>query len=342
MSKPRFIQNPTVTAAEQAEINRALQECYGHDIQRLAVDAGVSESTVRRISRYNGIPFKRGTIYKIVQAARKKLGEKEPQERALGELLTPSEPLSTAILQVLGEPGALAPSKEAYERATGHAKASSPESNGSTKIFTDLFSEADKLNPNPPRYIRTSRPRYSPADASHPAYEEAYAAARADLLDQLQEQPELQQQVDRVLGTLAQLDDQLGWLRSRLTESMAAQRPRLISIPQLNVSEDPHGWSNLPMDCPVCRAEKKPFDYNHISGVRVAQGSDVTIVTGDGTRLERQENSARGSLVTIAFRCEGGHHFCLDFQFHKGQVFVWAEKSASPDWLRDSGELWRD
>lgn len=341
--KPKRNYYPTTTAAEQALVNQALQECYGNDLRKFSLAAGVSESTVRRVSRYSGIPFKRETIERLTSVARAELAKSEP---VLGDLLPKAEPASDLATRS-ADIGDIDLSEFGFNLGQELEKVV-PDigSNGTAPrrsiTVSDVLAEADKLSPRPVRYVRLAHPRNLTPDTSHPTYEQAYAEARADLLAQLQEHPDIQQRLNQTLDALAQLEDGLSGLRRTYIDALTAQKPRLIMPPRLHISEDPHNRFGLPMECPVCSGKGLLFDYNHITGVRVAQGDDVTIVAGSGTRLQRSQNGARGSLVTIAFSCEEGHYFCLDFQFHKGQVFLWAEECAQPDWVGDSGELWRD
>jgi len=90
--------------------------------------------------------------------------------------------------------------------------------------------------------------------------------------------------------------------------------------------------------CPQCG-----FNYVHIRNAVVNAGGDVTAVTPHGTMRFPDEPAGRGTLVQLDFWCEGGHKFKINFQFHKGQVFVWSEYlGEAAEEYGEYEELWRD
>jgi hypothetical protein len=85
------------------------------------------------------------------------------------------------------------------------------------------------------------------------------------------------------------------------------------------------------VQCPTC-----DFDHNHIVGVEVNAGGEVTRITKSGVTSGRGPVGARGVVIRTELTCEnGGHPWALDFQFHKGQV----EAMIDNDPWRD---IWRD
>jgi hypothetical protein len=95
--------------------------------------------------------------------------------------------------------------------------------------------------------------------------------------------------------------------------------------------------------CPVCVETEEAIPVGvHLVGVEVDAGGTVTKVRQNGTTVRAGDHECveRGSVVSIDCGCENGHHFFIQFAFHKGQT------SAVARVLPDTGEwpadIWRD
>ena len=90
--------------------------------------------------------------------------------------------------------------------------------------------------------------------------------------------------------------------------------------------------------CPVCGNT-----YVHPAKVVVEQGSTKTVVDHEATSVQPTDRGKhhRGSEITLAFWCEGGHRFEYRMDFHKGQMFCELVACYSGPYLTDA-ELWRN
>jgi len=345
------------------EVTHALEKHLGNDLETFARQAGVSPTSLRKFLRPGARePMLHTTVRKIIQHAQRyhasssTIVRAEEPVRLIEEAKGAdrddgaSDDLIRALQRELGLSSPSSADPPELDLELGEVKVpSAPEPTGSQEVLA----AADGLSPLPRVWgYRTYRvpPEY-PAEV----YAKAFADAKASIAAEVERVlgPDLQRSLDRILTNAAEIEHdarRLDFLPSLVRQAA----PRVVDTASLHIRSDP--WGGLPMECPLCAEERmqgrerdpnrqgvEPYDYNHMAGVRVNQGGDITIVGPHGTRLERGEASGRGSLVTIAFNCEGGHTFCLHFQFHKGCTYVWSETNITPDWLPEpTANLWRD
>ena len=90
--------------------------------------------------------------------------------------------------------------------------------------------------------------------------------------------------------------------------------------------------------CPICGNT-----FVHPAKVVVEQGSTKTVVVHEATSVQPTDRGKhhRGSEITLAFWCEGGHRFEYRMAFHKGQLFCELLACYSGPCLTDA-ELWRN
>jgi hypothetical protein len=90
--------------------------------------------------------------------------------------------------------------------------------------------------------------------------------------------------------------------------------------------------------CPICGNT-----YVHPAKVAVEQGSTKTVVVHEATCVQPTDRGShhRGSEISLAFWCEGGHRFEYRMAFQKGHLFCELLACCGGPYLSDA-ELWRN
>jgi hypothetical protein len=98
-----------------------------------------------------------------------------------------------------------------------------------------------------------------------------------------------------------------------------------------------HDGTEAIVKCPKCENT-----YVHIIRVRVNQNGMVTTVDGNKYTLDPNgPKTGRGTRVSIECHCESGCLFALEFQFHKGNLYLETtdQGECGENW---PNTLWRD
>lgn len=69
------------------------------------------------------------------------------------------------------------------------------------------------------------------------------------------------------------------------------------------------------LSCPKCGLE-----YLHIIKVDVYRKRDKITIKSEEISIADDENTTRGSIISIEYACEEGHHGLIIFHFYKGNV----------------------
>lgn len=85
--------------------------------------------------------------------------------------------------------------------------------------------------------------------------------------------------------------------------------------------------------CPVCDS-----GYNHIIETAINIGGIVYIFDSNGMEIEECEPTLRGVSIFLRLKCEPGHYWTLQIQFHKGEVFYTTYNHDS----NNTEDLWKD
>jgi hypothetical protein len=90
-------------------------------------------------------------------------------------------------------------------------------------------------------------------------------------------------------------------------------------------------------NCPECESLNI-----HPIAVSVLRGHDETTIQDYGIIINEVENKGRGSVITLEYACEHGHHGRLRFIFCKGETETFHETlhpfQSNSEWR----DIWRD
>jgi len=89
--------------------------------------------------------------------------------------------------------------------------------------------------------------------------------------------------------------------------------------------------------CPQC-----DFEFLHIIQTSVHRGDDKIIIGADEVSIIDEKNTTRGSMVSIEYAGECGHHGVISFHFYKGNIETHHKRLPELSEPLDFNDLFRD